>query len=49
MADLLPVADVCIKALKAQVWFLDACNKGPSNKKQQEDQEVNAADRGNQK
>jgi hypothetical protein len=44
VADLLAVADICIKASEARAGLLDSCNKGPPKKKQQEDREVNAAD-----
>jgi hypothetical protein len=49
MSDLLEVIDICIEASEARARLLDARNKGPTKKKQQEDREVNAADRGNQK
>jgi hypothetical protein len=47
VADLLAVADICIKASEARAGLLDSCNKGPPKKKHQEDREVNAADCGN--
>jgi hypothetical protein len=46
VVDLLAAADVCIEALEAQVWLLELHNKGPTKKKQQEDQEVNTTDHG---
>jgi hypothetical protein len=49
MANPLPVVDICIEASKARARLLDSHNKGPPKKKQQEDWDVNAADRGNQK
>jgi hypothetical protein len=49
MSDLLEVIDICIEASEARARLLDARNKGPTKKKQQEDREVNAIDRGNQK
>jgi hypothetical protein len=45
VVDLLAVADVCIKASKAQARLLELCGKGPSKKKQG-DREVNRTDRG---
>jgi hypothetical protein len=47
MADLLAFTDVYIEASEARAQFLDSRNKGPPEKKQQEDQEVNTADHGN--
>jgi hypothetical protein len=49
VVDLLAVADVFIEASEARAQLLDSCNKGPSKKKQQEDQELNTAYRGNHK
>jgi hypothetical protein len=46
VVDLLAVADVCIEASEARARLLESQNKGPSKKKQQEDQEVNTADHG---
>jgi hypothetical protein len=44
VANLMAVADICIKASEARAWLLESHNKGASKKKQQEDQEVNTAD-----
>jgi hypothetical protein len=49
MINLLAVADECIEASKARAQLLDVHNKGSSKKKQYEDQEVNATERGNRK
>jgi hypothetical protein len=49
VANLLVVVDVCFEALEARARLLDTHNKGPSNNKQQEDQEVNAANHENRK
>jgi hypothetical protein len=46
VADLLVVADVCIEALEAQARLLESRKKGLLKKQQQEDREVNTADRG---
>jgi hypothetical protein len=46
VVDLLAVADVYIDASEARAWLLESQNKGPSKKKQQEDQEVNTVDHG---
>jgi hypothetical protein len=45
VVDLLAVTDICIEASEAYARFLDSWNKGPSKKKQQEDRDVNTADR----
>jgi hypothetical protein len=45
MADLLTVIDVCIEAFEGQAWLLESRGKGPSKKKQ-DDQEVNTTNRG---
>jgi hypothetical protein len=47
VADLLTVVDICIEASEAQARLLEFRGKGPSKKR--EDQEVNNADRGDQK
>jgi hypothetical protein len=49
VADLLAVANVCIEASAVWARLLESQNKGPLKKKQQEDQEVNTADRENRK
>jgi predicted nicotinamide N-methyase len=49
VANLLVVVDVCFEASEARARLLDTHNKGPSNNKQQEDQEVNAANHENRK
>jgi hypothetical protein len=46
VVDTLAVADVCIEASEVRARLLESHNKGPSKKKQQEDWEVNMADRG---
>jgi hypothetical protein len=46
VVNLLAVADVCIEASEARARLHELSNKGPSKKKQQEDREVNAVDRG---
>jgi hypothetical protein len=48
VADLLVVADLCIETLEVQAQPLESRNNLPPMKKQQEDREVNAADRANQ-
>jgi hypothetical protein len=45
VGDLLIVADVCIKASEGEARLLESHGKGPSKKKQ-DDQEVNTTDRG---
>jgi hypothetical protein len=45
VVDLFAVADVCIEAFKARAWLFESRGKGPSKKKQ-DDQEVNTTDRG---
>jgi hypothetical protein len=45
--DLVSFVDVCIMASEVRAHLLDARNKGFSKKKQHEDWDVNAADRGN--
>jgi hypothetical protein len=45
VADLLPVADVCIEASEARARLLESCGKGASKKKQY-DREVNTNDHG---
>jgi hypothetical protein len=45
VADLLAVTDVCIEASEARAQFLESHNKGLPRKKQQDDREVNTADR----
>jgi hypothetical protein len=47
VADLLTVANVCIKTSKVRARLLDSRNKGHAKKKQQKDRVVNAADRRN--
>jgi hypothetical protein len=47
VADLLAIADVCIKASEARARLLESHDKGPSRKK--DDREVNTFDRGDQK
>jgi hypothetical protein len=49
VADLLVVADVCIEALEAQARLLESRKKGLLKKQQQEDWEVNTADRGDRR
>jgi hypothetical protein len=49
VANLLVVVDVCFEASEARARLLDTHNKGPSNNKQQEDQEVNAVNHENRK
>jgi hypothetical protein len=46
VADLLAVADICIKVFEARARLLESSGKGASRK---EDREVNTADRGDQK
>jgi hypothetical protein len=46
VVDLLTVADVCIEASEAWARLLESRNKGSLTKKQQDDREVNTADRG---
>jgi hypothetical protein len=46
--DLLAVANVCIEASEARARLLESHGKGPSKKKQ-DDQEVNTTDRGDRK
>jgi hypothetical protein len=48
VVELLTVADVCIEAFKARARLLESHSKGPSKKKQ-DDQEVNVTDRGDRK
>jgi hypothetical protein len=48
VANLLIVADTCIKASEAQARFLESHSKGPSKKKQ-DDREVNVTDRRDRK
>jgi hypothetical protein len=43
VADLLAVTGVCIEASEARAWLLESRRKGPSKKKQ-DDQEVNTTD-----
>jgi hypothetical protein len=45
MVDLLAVANMCIEASEAHARLLESRGKGPSKKKQ-DDQEVNTTDRG---
>jgi hypothetical protein len=45
VADLLTVTDVCIKAFEDRTWLLESRGKGPSKKKE-DDQEVNTTDHG---
>jgi hypothetical protein len=47
MADLLAVADVCIKASEARARLLESRGKGPAKRK--DDWEVNTAERGDRK
>jgi hypothetical protein len=47
MADLLAVADVCIKASEARAQLLESQGKGPSRRR--DDWEVNTAELGDQK
>jgi hypothetical protein len=47
VADLLSVADVCIKASEAQARLLESRGKGPARRK--DDREVNTAERGDWK
>jgi hypothetical protein len=44
VADLLAVADICIKASKARARLLESCGKGPMKKKKKDDREVNTTD-----
>jgi ABC-type multidrug transport system ATPase subunit len=46
VADLLTVMDVYVEASEARARLLKSHNKGPSKKKNQEDQEVNTIDHG---
>jgi hypothetical protein len=48
VADLLAVTDVCIAASEAYARLLESRGKGPSKKKQ-DDQEVNTTDQGDHK
>jgi hypothetical protein len=47
VADLLPVADVCIEASEARARLLESHGKGPARRK--DDREVNTAERGDRK
>jgi hypothetical protein len=47
VADFLAVADVCIEAFETWARLLECRGKGPSRKR--DDQEVNTAERGDQK
>jgi Ni/Co efflux regulator RcnB len=47
VTDLLAVTDVCMEASKARARLLESQGKGPSRKR--DDQEVNTAERGDQK
>jgi hypothetical protein len=48
VVDLLAVADTCIEASEARARLLESHGKGPSKKKQ-DDQEVNMTNRGDRK
>jgi hypothetical protein len=47
VADLLVVADICIKASEARARLLESHGKGPLRKK--DDREVNTTDQGDRK
>jgi hypothetical protein len=48
VADLLAIADTCIEASEARAQLLESRGKGPTKKKQ-DDQEVNKTDREDRK